>query len=155
MMFNAVAADSENFDIQLYRALSVGDLPAAYLISGVIAKNKNDSQNPAASFNRGLCLFLLEEYENALSELKRAEQLSGNPPEIDITDKKLFAKSLELSNHGKKTVLLPLDPDSVKSCARYVLIRIKWLTALCLKALGRDGEASVIRRFLSQYNIDL
>lgn len=155
MMFNEVAVNSENSDIQLYRALSVGDLPAAYLINGGIAKNRTDSQNSAAAFNRGLCLFLLEEYENALSELKRAEQLSGNPPEIDIMDKKLFAKALELSDHGQKTVLLPLDPDSAKSCARYILIRIKWLTALCLKALGRDGEASVIKRFLSQYNIDL
>lgn len=156
MMFNEVAVNPANADIQLYRALSVGDLPAAYLTSGGIAQNKTyGGENPAAAFNRGLCLFLLEEYESALNELKRAEQLSGNPPEFDIADRKLFTKALELSERGQKTVLLPLDPDSAKSCARYVLIRAKWLTALCLKALGRDGEASVIKRFLSQYNIDL
>lgn len=156
MMFNEAAVNSANIDIQLYRALSAGDLPVAYLISGIIDKNKTyGGENPVTAFNRGLCLFLLEEYESALSELKRAEQLSGNPPEFDISDKKLFAKALEISCRGQKNVLLPLDPDSAKSCARYVLIRVKWLTALCLKALGRDGEAMMIKRFLSQYNIDL
>ena len=156
MILNEVGVNSENADLQLYRALSAGDLPAAYLVSGVINKNKTYSGvNSATAFNRGLCLFLLEEYESALSELKRAEQLSSNLPELDIADKTLFAKSLELSSCTKELVLLPLAPDSAKSCARYALSRIKWLTALCLKALGRDGEASVIKRFLTQYNIEL
>lgn len=145
-----------NADGQLYRALAAGDLPAAYLISCSIDKNKTCSiENPATAFNRGLCLFLLEEYEAALSELKRAEQLSGNPPEIDISERKLFNKALELSNQEQSLAVNPLDPGSVNIYARYILIRIKWLTALCLKALGRDGEASVIKRFLSQYSINL
>lgn len=147
-----------NADIQLYRALSAGDLPAAQLINGAIEKSADkspDGKSPATAFNRGLCLYLLEEYESALSELKRAEQLSGNPPEIDIADKKLFVKALEIANREQRLCLLPLDPESVKGCARYVLIRIKWLTALCIKALGRDGEAAMIKRFLSQYNIEL
>lgn len=149
------SANPLNVDIQLYRALSVGDLPAAYLISN-IGKNKTYSgNNPVTAFNRGLCMFLLEEYESALSELKRAEQLSGNPPEPDIADKKLFAKAIGFSSREKNPALLPLDPDSAKSCARYVLIRVKWLTALCLKNLGREGEASMIKRFLTQYNIEL
>ncbi len=145
---------SVNADMQLYRALAVGDLPAAQLISAAVGKSQaSGGGNPATAFNRGLCLFLLEEHEGALSELKRAEQLSGNPPEIDISDKDLFIKALEISN--RELFLLPLDPDSASGNTRYVLIRVKWLTALCLKALGREGEAAMIKRFLSQYNIEL
>ena len=145
-----------NADMQLYHALSAGDLPAAYLIISSVDKNKTCSlDDPATAFNRGLCMFLLEEYEAALSELKHAEQLSGNPPEIDISERKPFNKAIEISGHGQSLAVKPLDPESVKIYARYILIRTKWLTALCLKALGRDGEASVIKRFLSQYNIDL
>lgn len=145
-----------NADIHLYRALSAGDLPAAYLIISSVDKNKTCSlDDPATAFNRGLCLFLLEEYEAALSELKHAEQLSGNPPEIDISERKLFNKAIESSDHGENLAVKPLDPGSVTIYARYVLIRTKWLSALCLKALGRDSEASAIKRFLSMYNIDL
>lgn len=143
----------ENADVQLYRALSAGDLPAAQILCGRIVKAPG-SDNPASSFNCGLCLFLLEEYESALSELKRAEQQLGNPPELDIADKNLFFRALELSNREQRLFLLPLDPGSVKVCMRYMLIRVKWLTAFCLKALGREGEAAMIKRFLSQYNID-
>ncbi len=147
---------SVNADLQLYRALAVGDLPAAQLINAAVGKSQaSGGGNPATAFNRGLCLFLLEEHEGALSELKRAEQLSGNPPELDISDKNLFIKALELSSREKKLFLLPLDPDSASGNMRYVLIRVKWLTALCLKALGREGEAAMIKRFLSQYNIEL
>lgn len=145
-----------NADIHLYRALFAGDLPGAYLINCSIDKDKTCSiENPATAFNKGLCLFFLEEYEAALSELKHAEQLSGNPPEIDISERKLFNKAVELSNHEQRLAIKPLDPGSEKIYARYILIRTKWLTALCLKALGRDGEASMIKRFLSQYNIEL
>ncbi len=146
---------SSNADMRLYRALAAGDLPAAQLIISAVKKSSGsapDAENPATSFNRGLCLFLLEEYEGALSELKRAEQQAGNPPEIDIADKQLFIKALELSSRGQKPYLLPLDPEC--GGTRYVLIRVKWLTALCLKALGREGEAAMIKRFLSRYNID-
>ncbi len=147
---------SVNADLQLYRALAVGDLPAAQLISAAVGKcQASGGGNPATAFNRGLCLFLLGEHEGALSELKRAEQLSGNPPELDISEKNLFIKALELSSREKKLFLLPLDPDSANGNTRYVLIRVKWLAALCLKALGREGEAAMIKRFLSQYNIEL
>lgn len=142
-----------NADLQLYRALCVGDLPAARILCGFTGK-ETGSDNPASAFNRGLCLFLLEEYESALSELNHAERQLGNPPELDISDKKLFTKAFELANREKKLCLLPLDPDSVNVCARYMLIRVKWLTALCLKALGREGEAAMIKRFLARYDID-
>ncbi len=144
-------------DTRLYRALAIGDLPAAYLTASSVKKGSGTApggENPATAFNCGLCLFLMEEYESALFELKRAEQQAGNPPEIDIADKQLFIKALERSNREQKLFLLPLDPDSINDCMRYVLIRVKWLTAFCLKALGRDGEAAMIRRFLSRYNID-
>ena len=148
-----------NADMQLYRALSAGDLPGAYLINCSIDKEKTCSiENPATAFNKGLCLFLLEEYEAALSELKHAEQLLGNPPEIDISEKKLFNKAVEISNnsnHEQGLAVKPFDPGSEKIYARYILIRTKWLTALCLKALGRDGEAAMLKRFLSQYNIEI
>ncbi len=143
----------ENADAQLYSALCAGDLPAAQILCSSIGKAPG-GDNPASSFNRGLCLFLLKEYESALFELQSAERQLGSPPELDIADKNLFIKAIELSNREKELFLLPLDPGSVKVCMRYMLIRVKWLTAVCLKALGREGEASMIKRFLSQYNID-
>ena len=138
---------SANTDMQLYRALSAGDLPAARLLS----KN-SDGENPASAFNRGLCLFLLEEWEASLAELRCAEQLLGNPPEYDISERTLFIRAIELSKHT--VYLLPLDPDST-CCERYALIRVKWLAALCLVNLGRGGEAAPVKRFLSQYNIEI
>lgn len=142
-----------NADISLYRALSEGDLPAACLLGEFSSHKTVDADNAAAAFNRGLCLFLLEEYEDALSELKRAERLSNNAPELDSTARNMFSKAVEAS--GEKLARLPLDPESPKSLTRYVLIRTKWLTALCLKALKREGEAAAAARFLSQYNIVL
>ena len=145
-----------NTDIKLYRALSAGDLPAAYLIISFVDKNKTCSlDDPATAFNRGLCMFLLKEYEAALSELKRAEQLLGNPPEIDISERKLFNTAIAISNQEQSLAVKPLEPGFVKIYARYILVRTKWLSVLCLKALGREGEASAIKRFLSMYNIDL
>ncbi len=143
----------EDADVQLYCALSAGDLPAAQILCSYIGKTPG-CDNPASSFNRGLCLFLLKEYESALFELKRAEQQLGSPPEPDIADRNLFIKALALSNREQRLFLLPLYPGSVKAGMRYMLIRVKWLTAICLKALGREGEAAMIKRFLSQYNID-
>ncbi len=148
---------SASVDFQLYHALAVKDLPAAQLITAAFRKRSitQTNENPATAFNRGLCLFLLGEHESAISELKHAEKLLGNTPELDISDKNQFIKALEISSRRRKLFLLPLDPNSVNSNMRYVLIRIKWLTAVCLKALGRDGEAAMIERFLSQYNIEL
>lgn len=145
-----------NADISLYGALSVGDLPAAYLLGDFSSHKTYEGDNAAAAFNRGLCLFLLEEYEGALSELKRAERLSNGAPELDSTARTLFLKALEKS--GKDLALKPLDPNAAeasKSFTRYVIIRTKWLSALCLKALGRNGECAMPARFLTQYNINL
>ena len=137
---------SANADMRLYRALSVGDLPAAQLIKNIT------EENPASLFNRGLCLFRLEEWENSLAELKRAERMLGSPPEIDISERTFFIRALMKS---EQPYLLPLDPESSSDCARYALIRVRWLEVLCLVNLGRNGEAATIKRFLSQYQIEL
>ncbi len=137
---------SANADMRLYRALSVGDLPAAQLIKNIT------EENPASLFNRGLCLFRLEEWENSLAELKRAERMLGSPREIDISERTFFIKALMKS---EQPYLLPLDPEYSSDCARYALIRIRWLEVLCLVNLGRNGEAAPIKRFLSQYQIEL
>lgn len=136
-------------DEPLYRALSRGDLPAAYLILKDIKKN----DNPATAFNCGLCLYRLDEWEKALAELKTAEQLLGNQPEYDIAEKKLFIKAVEVCCND--TALLPLDPYAPQKCGRYALLRTKWLTALCLLKLGRESEAAPVLRFLSQYEIKI
>ncbi len=105
----------------------------------------------ATEFNCGLCFYQLEEYEKALSKLKRAEQLVSNEPDFDITERKLLLQAL--SKKGKMAVFLPLNPES--SPKRYALIRIRWLMALSLIDLGRKQEAAPIIRFLSQYNIEV
>lgn len=136
----------------LYRALASGDLPSAWLICGDI----KDSSDPASEFNCGLCLYYLEEWEKALERFKNAEKLLGNPPEFDIADKKLLLKAVELNGkNGGREGLIPLDPDSSVSLGRYGLIQVRRLTALCLAELGRDGEAAPLKRFLSQYRINL
>lgn len=136
-------------DEPLYRALSRGDLPAAYLIS----KDLKKKENPATAFNCGLCLFRLGEYEKALGALKEAEQGLGNPPEYDVSERKLFLKAIAVSDNGITT--LPLDPSAPQKCFRYALIRVRWLIALCLKALGRENEAAPVERFLTQYEIKI
>lgn len=136
-------------DEPLYRALACGDLPAAYIIS----KELKQKPNPATAFNCGLCFLRLGEWEKALAELKRAEQAFGNPPEYEISERKLFLKAFEVS--GSAEAFLPLDPGAPSRCRRYALIRTRWLIALCLFWLGREGEAAPIVRFLSQYNIQV
>lgn len=136
-------------DEPLYRALSRGDLPAAYLISKDIKKK----ENPATAFNCGLCLFRLGEWEKALADLKNAEQALGNQPEYDVSERRLFLKAVAVSVNEIPT--LPLDPVAPQKCGRYALIRVRWLIALCLKALGRDSEAAPVERFLFQYDIKI
>lgn len=138
-------------DKELYRALLAGDLPAAWLAEKKLSENEKEKDDPIFAFNCGLCLFLLEEWEAALGELKRAEHLFGNPPEFDVSEKKLFLKAIEQG--GGQTAFLPLDPDSAVSRLRYGLLRTRWLTALCLVKLGRKQEAASVIRFLAQYNI--
>lgn len=140
--------EDTNAEASLYRALAIGDLPSAYIISKDIKTTK-----PAVSFNQGLCLYLLGEYEKALVELKRSEQGYSNCAEYDIADRRLFMKAIEAV--GDSVKFLPLDSDSPQRCGRYSLIRTRWLTALCLIKLGRESEAMPIIRFLSQYNINI
>lgn len=145
---NKLAAEP-SADGALYRALACGDLPAAY----VIGKDIKEKTNYTTAFNCGLCFYLLEEWEKALTELKRAEQLLGNPPEYDISDRKLFSKALEVADSGQS--VLPLDPEAPSKCGRYALIRTRCLIVRCLKNLGRENEAAPVVRFLSQYNIQI
>ena len=141
-------SDGVEADGTLYRALAAGDLPAAYL-AGKDIKVKSGT----TAFNYGLCLFRLGEWEKALAELKHAEQDIGNPPEYEISERKLFLKALESSEGA--TALLPLDPSAPQKFGRYALVRVRWLTALCLKNLGRESEAAPVIRFLSQYDIQI
>lgn len=149
---NKAVEATNDLELKLYRALSMGDLPAAWLIS----KDITEKETPTLTFNCGLCLFMLGETERSLIELKKAEKLLGNPSELDISDKKLFVRSVELSDSGSDPLyLLPLDPEASSSKARYGLIRVRWLTAVCLTKLGRVQEAAPIVRFLSQYGIKI
>lgn len=132
-------------DKELFSVLSIGDIPAAYLLT-----KKINEENPASLFNRALCMYKLEEYENAVSDLKRAEQLFGNPPEFDISERGMFIKALSISPDA---YLLPLESGS--GCPRYGLIRVRWLENFCLEKLGKNSEALSIKRFLSQYNINI
>ena len=141
-----------NMDGLLYSALVAGDLPAAWLITRhLVERAKTEQFSYATEFNCGLCFYQLEEYEKALSKLKRAEQLVSNEPDFDITERKLLLQAL--SKKGKMAVFLPLNPES--SPKRYALIRIRWLMALSLIDLGRKQEAAPIIRLLSQYNIEV
>lgn len=138
----------------LYRALAVGDLPAAWLSArAFIERPKTEMLAYATAFNCGLCLYRLEEYEKSLAELAQAKQSLGNPPEFDVTEKKLFMQALSVGGPGM--ALLPLNPDSGKRLARYGLLRVKWLTVLCLLHLGRQQEAAADIRFLRQYHIEV
>lgn len=138
----------------LYRALAVGDLPAAWLSARTfIERAKTEKLAYTTAFNCGLCLYLLEEYEKSLAELTQAEQSLGNPPEFDMAEKKLFMQALSAA--GPQTALLPLNPDSGKGLARYGLLRVKWLATLCLLHLGRQQEAASGIRFMRQYHIEI
>lgn len=151
---NRGKAENTGTEENLYRALAVGDLPAAWLSArAFIEKSKTEKLACATAFNCGLCLYRLGEYEKSLTELTQAEQSLGNPPEFDMAEKKLFAQAL--SAGGSETAFLPLDPDSGKALARYGLLRVKWLATLCLLRLGRQQEAAAGIRFLRQYHIEV
>ncbi|MCI9558996.1 hypothetical protein D3Z55_15005 [Clostridiaceae bacterium] len=138
----------------LYRGLACGDLPAAWLtVRLLMERRKTETLSYATGFNCGLCLYQMGEYEKALGELKLAEQSLGNPSDFELTERKRFIQVL--SDGGNGVGLLPLDPNGGKHLERYGLIRIKWLTALCLLKLGRQQEAASIVRFLGQYQMEL
>lgn len=147
------AAEGCAVDGALYRALAIGDLAGAWLIARpVIERPKKDKPSYLTAFNCGLCLYRLGEYEKALIELKLAEQSLGNPPDLDIAERKLFLQAL--STVGRETALLPLDPEGGMP-ARYGLIRARWLMALSLESLGRRLEVAPLVRFLSQYQVEV
>ncbi len=153
------SAEAIEDDRCLYRGLVCGDLPAAWLTAKSLMerrkaeRRKAEELSYATAFNCGLCLYRLGEYEKALTELKLAEQSLGSASDFDVSDRKRLTQALSAA--GKEAGLLPLDPESGKKLARYGQIRIKWLMALCLLALGRQQEASLCVRFLRQYQIEL
>ncbi len=143
---------SSTADGPLYRALATGDYPGAWLLARpLLEPGRVEQLSASAAFNCGLCLFLLEEYERALAPLKRAEQILGSPAGLSAAERKGFQQAVAAS---KDTVLLPLDPDGGEGMERYYLIRVRWLTALCLLRLERRQEAAPILRFLEQYHIE-
>lgn len=140
-------------DRALYRALAAGDYPGAWLLACPLLEPGRVDRLPASTaFNCGLCLFLLEEYEHALVPLKRAEQFLGSPAGLNAAERKGFLQAVAVS---KDTVLLPLDPEGAEGMERYYLIRVRWLTALCLICLDRRQEAAPALRFLEQYQIKI
>ena len=145
-------SDGADIGGALYAALVSGDLPAACLICQS-ADSSPENLEVSALFNCGLCRFLLGECEKALDLLKQAEILLGNPVDFSIAQRQLFIKSLERADGC--FALLPLDKFVAENCARYVLIRVKWLAAICLEKLGRGYEAAALKNFLAQYNIQI
>ena len=140
-------------DSPLYRALAIGDYPGAWLLARpLLEPGRVDHLSASTAFNCGLCLFLLEEYERALVPLKRAEQFLGSTAGLNAAERKGFLQAVTAS---KDTVLLPLDPEGGDGMERYYLIRVRWLTALCLIRLERRQEAAPILRFLEQYHIEI
>ncbi len=139
---------------ELYHALVAGDLPAASLYVRLFMEREKTEKLPYTTvFNCGLCLYRLGEYEKALAELKKAEQHLGNPPDFDISEKKLLIQALSLT--GKDTALVPLNEDTGKRLERYGYLRVKWLMTLSLLHLGREQEAASGIRFLRQYHIEI
>ena len=137
-------------DGPLYRALALGDLPGAWLLARpLLEPGRAEGLNVFTVFNCSLCLFRLEEYEQALTLLKRAERLFGSVVGLNAAERKLFVQAVETTD----AALLPLDPEWGSGMERYAFIRVRWLTALCLLRLGRGQEAAPIVRFLAQYQI--
>ena len=137
-------------DGSLYRALALGDLPGAWLlVCPPLEPVRTECLNAITMFNCSLCLFRLEEYERALTLLKKAERLLKSTTGLNIAERKLFMQAAEITD----VALLPLDPEWGPGMERYAFIRVRWLTALCLLRLGREQEAAPIQRFLEQYQI--
>lgn len=144
---------SANVSNSLYRALATGDIPAAWLLAKpLLERSKMEKLSASTAFNCGLCLYQLNEYEKALASLRQAEQSLGTPPDLDTQEKKLFLQAVMAA---QQVFLKPLDPENMKGLERYFLIRIRWLSALCLLHLERQQEAAPIIRFLAQYHIEL
>lgn len=147
------ARQQPGLDNGLYHALAVGDLPAAWLLAKPRLERADfEGLSASTAFNCGLCLYLLEEYEKALSGLRRAKQAFGAPPDLDIREKELFLRAVR----ADETVFLrPLNPQAPDGLERYGLIRTRWLAALCLLRLSRPQEAAPAIRFLAQYHITI
>lgn len=155
MTFRGKGTDSDaacTAGASLYRALAVGDIPRAWLLCMPLLEPEQMAHHTAATiFNCALCLFLLGDQEQALVPLKRAEQSLTGSAALSTAERKLFYQALKAAD----VALLPLDPDGVAGMERYTLIRVRWLTALCLLRLNRRQEAQPILRFLEQYHIAL
>ena len=152
MLSGTASGASRAADGPLYRALAVGDVPGAWLLAQPLLKPGQTEHLAAPTvFNCALCLFLAGEYELALGPLKRAEHSLAGSAELDIAERKLFVQALGASDPA----LLPLDPEGIAGMECYALIRVRWLTALCLLQLGRKQEVKPIRRFLEKYHIEL
>lgn len=140
-------------DRPLYRALAAGDYPGAWLLARpLLEMGRVENLSAATAFNCGLCLFHVGEYEQTLVLLKQAEQSLGSPVGLSAAQRKGFLQAVAAS---KDTALLPLDPEGGEGMAWYYLLRVRWLTALCLIRLERRQEAAPVLRFLEQYHIEL
>ncbi len=140
-------------DRPLYRALAAGDYAGAWLLAcPLLEPGRLDGLSVPTAFNCGLCLFWLGEYERALVLLEQAEQSLGSPVGLNAVERKGFLQAVSAS---KDTALLPLDPEGGEGMERYYLIRVRWLTALCLTRLDRRQEAAPVLRFLEQYHIEI
>ena len=74
-------------DGPLYRALALGDLPGAWLlVCPLLEPGRTECLNAITMFNCSLCLFRLEEYERALTLLKRAERLFGGTSGLNTAE---------------------------------------------------------------------
>ena len=154
MEFMSKSREPAGTEEDLYRALAIGDLPAAWLITRLFTERaKAEKLSYKTTFNCALCLYRLGEYEKSLAALKQAEQALGNPPDFDIAERKLFMQALSVT--GQETALFPLDPCSGKILERYGFLRVKWLMTLSLIQLGRQQEAAAGIRFLRQYQIEV
>lgn len=140
-------------DRPLYRALAAGDYPGAWLLARpLLEPARVESLSAATAFNCGLCLFCTGEYEQALMLLEQAGESLGRPAGLSTTERKGFLQAVAAS---KDTALLPLDPGGGEGMEWYYLIRVRWLTALCLIRLDRRQEAAPVLRFLKQYHIEI
>ena len=70
-------------------------------------------------------------------------------------EKQIIGETRQAVMAAQQVFLKPLDPENMKGLERYFLIRIRWLSALCLLHLERQQEAAPIIRFLAQYHIEL
>lgn len=129
----------------IYSALSAGDIVAAWVMSD---GSKLLEKCMATIFNHAVCLALMEEYDKALIDLKKAQLLLPSIIKSGKADRDKFKKAIMLCN-AEQYALKPLSRLAV-SDAQYAEMRIKWLIALCCKRAGKSQEAVEIYRWLNE-----